>query len=169
MDSIESKLWQPARRPCPRTNIKSWTTPPSEISCASSTRTKLKQVSGDVFGRIYEYFLTQFRRPEGPRQRRILHARLPGLTHRPRARPPARHRARPGLRLGRHVRPERTHGRRARPKPHRATDLPWSGEEHHHHPAGQDESGRPTVSKEMFSRPSPITKTPTNWPARPIT
>lgn len=48
---------------------------------------ELKKVSGDVFGRIYEYFLTQIRRPEGPRRRGVLHPYLVGFLDRPCPRP----------------------------------------------------------------------------------
>ena len=85
---------------------------------------ELKQVSGDVFGRIYEYFLTQFADQKAHDNGEFFTPVSLVLAHSPCARPPARHRARPGLRLGRHVRPERAYGRRARPKPDRATHLP---------------------------------------------
>ena len=85
----------------------------------------------------------QVRRPEGARRRRVLHASLPGLADRPRARPHDRHRPRPGLRLRWHVRAERAHRRRARPAPGQTAHLPRSGEERYDHPPRQDEPRRP--------------------------
>ena len=54
---------------------------------------ELKRVEGDVFGRIYEYFLTSS--PSSPTRRRttaaILHTCFAGLADRPRTGPAARH------------------------------------------------------------------------------
>ena len=65
---------------------------------------QIKQATGDVFGRIYEYFLTKFSDAEGARQRRVFHALLARADHRQRHRAGPRHGLRPGLRLRRHVR-----------------------------------------------------------------
>ena len=89
----------------------------------------------------------EVRRPEGARRRRVLHARVAGLAHRPRARSRPRHRARPGLRLRRHVRAERAHRGGARRKPDGEAHLPRRREERHHHPPGEDEPRRPRARR----------------------
>jgi type I restriction enzyme M protein len=64
---------------------------------------RIKQASGYVFGRIYEYFSCQVLRPKGARQRRILHTFVAGPAHRQCHRAGSRYGVRSGLRLGRHV------------------------------------------------------------------
>ena len=94
---------------------------------------ELKKVSGDVFGRIYEYFLTQFADQKAHDGGEFFTPDLDRLPDRPRARTRSRHGVGSGLRLRRHVRAERPHRGGARPEPHRPADFPWSGEERHHH------------------------------------
>ena len=88
---------------------------------------ELKRVSGDVFGRIYEYFLTQFADQKAHDGGEFFYPGLIGLVDRPRTRPRPGHGARPGLRLRRHVRAERAHRRGTRPQRHRAANLPRPG------------------------------------------
>jgi hypothetical protein len=64
----------------------------------------LRQASGDVFGRIYEYFLMKFADAGRAGQRRVLHAAVDRADHRQRHRAEPRHGPRPGLRLRRDVR-----------------------------------------------------------------
>ena len=102
----------------------------------------------------------EVRRSEGARRRRVLHAGLAGFPHRPRARSGPRHRARPGLRLRRHVRPERPHREGARRESDRAAHFPRRREERHHHPPGEDEPGRararrrPPAGDHLLRRPA---------------
>ncbi len=64
---------------------------------------ELKKVSGDVFGRIYEHFLTQFTDQKAHNGGEFFTPRFTSLAERPCAKPRARHRSGPSLRLGRHV------------------------------------------------------------------
>ena len=57
---------------------------------------ELEQVSGDVFGRIYEYFLTKFADQKAHDGGEFFTPVLAGLADRPRARSRPRHGARPG-------------------------------------------------------------------------
>jgi hypothetical protein len=43
---------------------------------------ELKQASGDIFGRIYEYFPDAVRGPQSARQRRVFHAGIFGAHDR---------------------------------------------------------------------------------------
>src|SRR5262245_48950931 len=53
---------------------------------------RIKQASGDVFGRIYEYFLAKFLGAKGARQRRVLYAFVPRAAYRQLHRTRSRHR-----------------------------------------------------------------------------
>ena len=59
MESIEAD-YENLRGVLPKRNTRNWTTTCSASSCARSTPMSSRKRSGDVFGRIYEYFLTQF-------------------------------------------------------------------------------------------------------------
>ena len=64
-----------------------------------------KDLEGDAFGLIYEYFLAKFAIAEGQARRRVLHADVDRAADRRDHRAVPRPHLRPGLRLGRHVRP----------------------------------------------------------------
>ena len=64
----------------------------------------LRTASGDVFGRINEYFLVRVLEAARTRQRRVLHAALHRPDHRQRDRARSRRDPRSRLRLWRHVR-----------------------------------------------------------------
>ena len=76
-----------------------------------------RQLSGDAFGLIYEDFLSNFAAERGPARRRVLHAVLDRPADRRDHRAVPRQGLRPGLRLGRHVRPVRQVRRAAQLSP----------------------------------------------------
>ena len=109
-----SRPWSPSRpttRPCagccPRANIRNWTTTCWGSCCAPSIPEELKKATGDIFGRIYEYFLTQFADQKAHDGGEFFTPDFAGFADRQCDRAGARHRPRPGLRLGRHVCAER--------------------------------------------------------------
>ena len=63
-----------------------------------------KDLEGDAFGLVYEYFLGEVRDDRGPEGRRVLHAGLDRAPDRGDHRALPRAHLRSGLRLGRHVR-----------------------------------------------------------------
>jgi hypothetical protein len=138
---------------------------------------ELKRVSGDVFGRIYEYFLTQFADQKAHDGGEFftpvsLVSLIANVIE-----PGGRHGARPGLRLGRHVRAERPGGRAAAREPHREAHLLRPGKERHHHPPGQDEPGgarpgrRHPEGHHLLRRPAraAAARPTSSWPIRPST
>ena len=63
----------------------------------------LRAALGDVFGRIYEYFLAEFSKKRSTRRRRVLHPAFDRPDHHQRHRARPRRRPGPSLRVGRHV------------------------------------------------------------------
>ena len=120
---------------------------------------QIKQATGDVFGRIYEYFLAKFSIQKAHDNgefftpssivQTIVNVIEPnhGIVFRP------------SLRIGRHVRAVqplhrargRRHGEEGR--------LLRPGEEPRHHSHRQDEPSRCTASKGSLPKPSPTTRT----------
>ena len=97
------------------------------------------------------------------RQRRVLHAALDRADHRQRHRAGPRHRLRPGLRLGRHVRAVQPLHRARGPGHDEACHLLRPGEERDDQPARQDEPRRARAGRhDRPARPSPTTRTRTN-------
>ena len=104
---------------------------------------ELKQVSGDVFGRIYEYFLTRFADQKAHDNGEFFTpvSLVSLIAH---VLDPQRGTVLdPACGSGGMFVQRRAHRRRARPKPYRAAYLSGFGKERHNHPSGQDEPGCP--------------------------
>ncbi len=109
---------------CPAPTRRSPTTPSSAL--LRSVNSMLGDIEGDAFGKVYEYFLGKFADGRGPEGRRVLHADLDRPPDRRDHRAVQRQDPRPGVRIGRHVRPERALRRRA-PQRRRAAGSPSTG------------------------------------------
>ena len=105
--SDRRRITKTSRRAAQERNIRSSTTTCSANCCARSIPDELKRASGDVFGRIYEYFLTQFSEQGAHDNGEFFTPLSHRADDRQRDRAGSRHGARSGLRLGRHVRAER--------------------------------------------------------------
>ena len=102
---------------------------------------------GDIFGKIYEYFLGEFAMSEGAEGRRILYPHLPGQAHRGDNRTVSRPDSRPRLRFRRYVRPERQICAETSEKPRIRNRYLRTGEDRRYRPPLQDEPGRPRAGR----------------------
>ncbi len=102
MRAIEDENEELNGTSCPRPTRSSTTARSSDCSRHASHP---GDIEGDAFGTIYEYFLGKFALTEGQKRRRVLHADVDRPADRRDHRAVPRQDLRPGLRLGRHVRP----------------------------------------------------------------
>ncbi len=77
------------------------------VSLLRSVNAILGDIEGDAFGKVYEYFLGKFASRRRCQGRRVLHADIDRPPDRRDHRAVQRQDPRPGMRIGRHVRPER--------------------------------------------------------------
>ena len=129
----------------------------------------LRTASGDVFGRIYEYFLAEFSREKCARQRGVLHPTLYRADNRQRdrARPRNRSRSLPAGRVGCSCNRAISLKDAGEDTMKRGNVL-WSRKERDYREAGADQPRRARTRRGLSVRamkPSPTTRTRTNWPA----